>query len=70
MLISKYMEREEYEKAVKLFGIADFSAYTAHFQLAVIKKDTANCITVLKPMLAAMVNTGRNLSHTFVIGDD
>lgn len=42
------------EKIVKIFDLVDFSAYTAHFQLAVMRKDVNECIAILKPMLTAM----------------
>lgn len=42
------------QKTVKLFDLWDYTAFVAHFQLAVALKDAQWCVTLLKAMLSAM----------------
>jgi len=43
-----------YEKNEKLYGIWEFSANDAHLEVAIAKKDVAECLRILKLMLTSM----------------
>lgn len=42
-------------QAVRLFGLWDYGSYSAQFQLAFARKDTGQCITILRDMFPAIL---------------
>lgn len=44
------------ERTVHLYGLWEYSAYVASFQLAVARQDAAQCVSILKKMLPALQN--------------
>lgn len=44
------------ERTVHLYGLWEYSAHVASFQLAVARQDAAQCVSILKKMLPALQN--------------